>query len=68
MVGFFGYDIRIYNFFYRFLNDILQIVRMGIILIVFDNGDILKYSGKFLDEIVCEGIFFLLCVKGKKVI
>lgn len=41
---------------------------MGIILIVFDNGDILKYSGKFLDEIVCEGIFFLLCVKGKKVI
>ena len=68
MAGFLGHDIRIHNSFYRLPNDTLQIARMGTILTAFDNGDISKYSGKSLDEIACEGIFFLLCVKGKKVI
>lgn len=55
MARFLGHDLRIHLSFYRLSNETLQVARMGTFLRAFDNGDILKYSGKSLDEIACEG-------------
>lgn len=71
LAAFMGHDIRIYREYYRLPDSIMQTAKLSKLFQALEKGDLLKNSGKSLNEIqvsLDEGIFLISSVTSLTII
>lgn len=56
-----GHSMEVHQTYYRCLESVIERAKVAKLLILCDEGQLAKYSGKRLDEVTLDGMLFITC-------